>query len=223
MKLLLWGAGGHAKVVLDIARATGAFTDIGFLDDAEKEESCFRGCLILGSLSCWRSWSGTDPVHFAVSIGDNQTRANRYRAAVQEGLPAATLVHPSAILSPSATIGEGTVVMARAVIQADARVGRNCIINTGAIVEHDCVIGDHAHLAPGAVLGGSVRVGELALVGLGAKVLPGAEIGEGAVVGAGAVVLHEVPAYSTTAGVPARIIGCSMADREAARPSGAVS
>jgi sugar O-acyltransferase (sialic acid O-acetyltransferase NeuD family) len=207
MRLLLWGAGGHAKVILDVARAMGAFTDIAFLDDAGEKGAWFRGYPILGSLQRLPFLAGPDRPHFLIAIGDNRVRAKRYAAAAREGWTAATLVHPSAVVSPSAAIGEGTVVMARAVIQADARVGRNCIVNTGAIVEHDCRIGDHVHICPGAVLGGSVRVGDFTLVGTGANALPCAAIEEAAVIGAGAVVLDRIPAYATAVGVPARIVG----------------
>ena len=212
MKLLLWGTGGHAKVVLDIARATPAFTEIVFLDDAkEKQGACFRGCPVLGGAAVLGSLSGADTVQFLVAIGDNQVRAARYREAASQGLAAATLVHPSAIVSPSAAVGEGTVVMPGAVINADARVGRDCIVNTGAIVEHDCAIGDHVHIAPRAVLGGAVRVGDFSLLGTGAHALPGAEIGEHAVVGAGAVVLRQVPSYAISVGIPAKIVASARA------------
>ena len=202
MKLLLWGAGGHAKVVLDIASAMRAFTDICFVDDdPEKQGQSFRGLPIISG-SRLSGWSGS----FLIAIGDNRIRAARYRAASGAGLCAATLVHPSAIVSPSAAIGEGTVVMPGAVINADARVGRNSIVNTGAIVEHDCVVGDHAHIAPRVALGGAVKVGDFALIGSGAVALPGAVIGENAIVGAGAVVLEGAPASATVAGVPARVV-----------------
>ena len=207
MKLLLWGTGGHAKVVLDIAQAASAFTSLCFLDDAEeKKGASFRGYPIAGGLECLPSLIAQDWGRFLISIGDNRTRARRFLAAIHEGLRAVTLIHPSAIVSPSAAIGEGTVVMPRAVIQADARVGRNSIVNTGAIVEHDGEIGDHVHIAPGAVLGGAVKVGDYSLVGTGAKVLPGVEIGENAKLGAGAVALERVPPYATGVGVPARVV-----------------
>jgi len=219
MKLLLWGAGGHAKVVLDIARAMHAFPDICFLDDAcQRPGAWFRGCPILGGSPFLRSLSGSETVHFLVAIGDNRIRADRYAFALSQGLKAATLIHPSAIVSPSATIGEGTVVMPGAVINADARVGRNCIVNTGAVIEHDCAIGDHVHIAPRVVLGGAVRVGNFTMMGSGAHALPGAEIGESALVGAGAVVLHQVPAYVTAVGVPTRLVGDARF-----RPSGVLA
>jgi sugar O-acyltransferase (sialic acid O-acetyltransferase NeuD family) len=202
VKLLLWGAGGHAKVVLDIALAMRAFTDICFADDSpEKQGHSFRGLPVISG-SRLSGWSGG----FLIAIGDNRIRAARYRAAAAAGLSAVTLVHPSAIISPSAAIGEGTVVMPGAVINADARVGSNCIINTGSVVEHECIVGDHAHIAPRVALGGAVKVGDFALIGSGAVALPGAFIGESAIVGAGAVVLEGAPAWATVAGVPAKIV-----------------
>jgi acetyltransferase EpsM len=144
--------------------------------------------------------------HFLVSIGSNQTRARCYAEALQSGLAPATIVHPRAVIAPSAGVGTGTVVMAAAVVNPDARIGDNCIVNTAAVVEHDCQIGNHVHISPGAILAGGVSVGTHAHIGAGATVLPGIQIGEGAIVGAGAVVLREVPAWGTVVGVPAKLI-----------------
>jgi len=202
--LVIWGAGGHGKVVLDIARASGGFDRIVFLDDDPRlagQEFC--GCLVAGGVEELQRFAGSS---FVVAIGENRTRARCFQAAMESGLLAATLIHPSAAVSPSAKIGDGTVVMPRAVVNADAIVGEDCIINTGAVVEHDCRISPHVHVAPLVVLGGGAKIGQLALVGAGAVVLPGAVVGEGAVVGAGAVVLKEAPAWSTVVGVPARVL-----------------
>lgn len=199
MKLILWGAGGHGKVVLDVARATGAYTDIAFADDDPAVGRQFAGCPVLR-----RPVEGYK--QFLVSIGDNRTRAACYGKAVADGLGPATLIDPSAVISPTARIGSGTVVMPRVVVNADAEVGENCILNTGAIVEHDCKIGDHSHISPGAVLGGGVWVGRFAHLGIGVNVLPGAVIGDGATIGAGAVVLAEIPAGATAVGVPAKVL-----------------
>jgi acetyltransferase EpsM len=202
--LVLWGAGGHGKVVLDIASAMGAFGAISFIDDASEglaHEFC--GCEVseasryLQSLNKARS-------QYVVSIGRNELRAACFQRAFEHGLLPVTLVHPSAVISPSAQLDDGTVVMARAVINASAQVGKNCIVNTAAVVEHDCRVGDHVHLSPGVLLGGDVTVHSFAHVGIGAIALPGVEIGEGAIVGAGAVVLDSVPAGATYVGVPAR-------------------
>jgi sugar O-acyltransferase (sialic acid O-acetyltransferase NeuD family) len=205
--LVLWGASGHGKVVLDVARATGGFRTISFIDDACEEpgrEFCDR--LVYGADRYLDSLGG--PVHsqYLVSIGQNVIREKCFARALACGLLPATLIHPSAIVSDSARIAEGSVVMPRVVINASAQIGRNCIINTAAVVEHDCRIGDHVHLSPGVLLGGGVTVHSFAHVGIGAVALPGAEIGEGAVVGAGAVVLDSVPPGATVIGVPARAL-----------------
>jgi sugar O-acyltransferase (sialic acid O-acetyltransferase NeuD family) len=201
-ELVLWGASGHGKVVLDVGRSQGSFDSIVFIDDRYKELGpSFLLCPVLGGLEALPSVRGCS---FLVSIGDNAQRARCYAAAVSQQLAPATLIHRTATIAPSAVIGGGTVVMPGAIVNACARIGDNCIVNTGTIIEHDCVIGDHVHLSPGVLLGGAVTVGNSAHVGMGAVVLPGVHIGESAVVGAGSVVLKSVPPGATVAGVPSR-------------------
>lgn len=204
-KLIIWGAGGHGKVVLDVARAMDEFTEIVFLDDAaERCGKLFCGCRIMGGREQLGLLKERGYRLFVAAIGDNWVRARCYEQAQARGLAGATLVHPSATVSLSARIGHGTVVMPRAVINAEAQVGENVVVNTGAILEHDCVVGDHAHLSPGAVAGGGTNIRAFAQLGMGAVALPGAEIGEGAVAGAGAVVLDSIPPGVIAVGVPAR-------------------
>jgi sugar O-acyltransferase (sialic acid O-acetyltransferase NeuD family) len=193
-RLLIWGCGGHARVVLDAAREMNVFHQTAFHDDDP--------AMATPSISQLRD-AGFD--EFIIAIGANSVRALRFDEALESGLRPAVCVHPTAWISPGASIGAGTVVMARAVVQSDARIGRNCIINTGAIVEHDCTIGDHTHLSPSVTLGGTVSVGEYVHMGIGAIALPGSRIGDRSVIGAGAVVLREIPADVTAVGVPARI------------------
>jgi acetyltransferase EpsM len=203
-RLIIWGAGGHGKVVLDVARRTGRYRDIRFVDDnPSMAGQIFCGCPVGGT--------AVEPDQKAdfevmVAIGPNRVRALKYSITQSWGFPFATLVHSDAVVDESARIGHGTVVMAGAIINAQARIGVNCIINTGAIVEHDCLIGDHCHVSPRAVLGGRVVIGSYAHIGIGAVVLPGVEIGEAAIVGAGAVVLHSVDPHTTVVGVPARAL-----------------
>ena len=203
--LLIWGASGHGKVVLDVARATGMFRRIVFVDDdSVKARSGYCGCEVISGAAGLREY--VEDYLFVIAVGENHARAYCFQRALDSGLTPAVIVHPSAIISPSAAVGRGTVVMPGAVVNAEARLGENCIVNTGAIVEHDCSIGDSVHISPRAVLGGAAAVGNLAHVGIGAVVLPGASVGERAVVGAGAVVLKEAPARCTVIGVPARAL-----------------
>ena len=209
-ELVLWGAGGHGKVVLDVARAMGGFRCICFIDDAfGGDDGKFCGSEVFGAGQYLQLPSGRSCCQYLVSIGKNETRATCFQRALEHGLLPARLVHPSAVISESARLEEGTVVMAKVVINAGAQIGRNCIVNTAAVVEHDCRIGDHVHLSPGVLLGGGVTVHSFAHVGLGAIALPGSEIGQGAVVGAGAVVIHSVLAGTTVAGIPAKVLAYS--------------
>lgn len=205
--LVLWGAGGHGKVVLDIAKAMGGFKSIFFIDDAcEPSAREFCDCLVFGASQCLQSLKDKGSSQYLVSIGKNGIRAACFQRAFEHGLQPVKLVHPSAVISESARLENGTVVMPRVVINAGARIGKNCILNTASVVEHDCRVGDHVHLSPGVLLGGGVTVHSFAHVGIGAIVLPGAEIGEGAVVGAGSVVLVSVPPGITVVGNPARAL-----------------
>jgi sugar O-acyltransferase (sialic acid O-acetyltransferase NeuD family) len=202
--LLIWGAGGHGKVVLDTARSTGRFEHIVFMDDnSSRAGLTFCECSLVGGPEELHCFTGSP---FIVAVGDNQTRARCFQRAIESGLIPMPLVHTTAIVSPSATIGRGTVVMAGVIINASAVIGDNCIINSGAVIEHDCTVEAHAHISPGAILGGGVRVETLAHVGMGAVVLPGATVGEESVVGAGAVVLREAPSRCTVIGVPAKAL-----------------
>lgn len=145
--------------------------------------------------------------HFFIgvgSVGDASVRRRLYTMAVERGMTAVVVVHPRAVVSPSAVIGPGTAVLAQAVVNAGALLGVNVIVNTGAIIEHDCVVEDHAHVATGARLASTVRVGRGAHVGAGATVRQRISIGEAAVVGIGAAVVADVPAKGVVVGVPAR-------------------
>lgn len=202
------GAGGHAKAVIESLRARGGYDIVGLLDPNRAlwgEE--VLGVRVLGDdrLLPEQYESGVHAVFVGLGgTGDNAPRRRLYETAKSHGLRVVPAVHPAAIVSASAVVGEGPAIMAGAVIGAAVRIGDNVVINTGAIVEHDCEIGDHAHVATGARLAGGVRVGEAAHVGLGASVREGVRIGVAAVVGVGAVVVDDVAAGAVVAGVPAR-------------------
>ncbi len=205
-KLILWGAGGHGKVILDAAKAMDVFDKITFVDDAQDGSP---GRFLWSGGSEFRSVFPAPRMRIpgsVVSIGDNRVRAACFEKALSHGLSPATIVHPSALIANSAHLGEGTVVMPAVVVNAGAEIGRNCILNTAAIIEHDCRIGEHVHISPGVLLAGGVTVESLAHVGIGAIAIPGSQIGAGSIVGAGAVVIYPVPPGVTVVGIPAKPI-----------------
>lgn len=200
--ILVLGAGGHGKAVLDLLLAHPAWRPVAVVD-AVPRAAAVLGVPVRGDESCLAALAreGVAAAHAAIGHNGQRIAAAARLAAAGFALP--PLVHPAALAGHGMVIGDGALVMARAVVGPEARIGRLALINTGAIVEHDCVIGDGAHVAPGAVLTGGVRVGEGALIGAGAVIRPGIAIGAGAVIAAGAVVIRDVPPGATLAGVPA--------------------
>lgn len=206
MRVVILGAGGHARVVIDVLRRQSLHEIVGLLD-AARAGATVDGLPVLGGDERLPELRDSGVTHGLVGVGavkDPQLRVRLYERLRTAGFTAVTAVHPAAIVAAGVAIGAGTAVMAGAVINPGASVGENVIINTGAIVEHDCSIAAHAHVSPGAVLCGAVRVGAAAHVGAGSTVREGVTIGEGATVGAGAVVVADVDPWTLVVGVPAR-------------------
>jgi len=198
-KLIIIGAGGHGKVIADNALKNG-YTDIGFIDD--HAAGICMDIPIVGVTSDIEKMND-GKTDFIIGVGNN---AIRKKIAETYRVNWVALVHPSAVIASSVSIGKGTAVMAGAVINACASVGEHCIINTGAIVEHDNIIDDYAHISPGATLGGTVHVGTLTHIGVGATVKNNVDICDNCVIGAGAVVVKNICEGGTYVGVPARKI-----------------
>jgi len=197
MGIYLYGASGHAKVIMDIindnVNVNVPVIKGLFDDDPEVKE--------LEGIPVVHEYHGEEPM--IISIGNNSIRK---RLVEKLGdIEYATAIHPSAIISPKATIDKGTVVMPGAIINSGARIGKHCIVNTGAAIDHECMIGDYAHISPHATLCGNVQVGEGAWIGAGATVIPGIKIGRWAVIGAGSVVVRDIPDGVTAFGNPCKI------------------
>lgn len=218
MKLLIAGGGGHGHVVADLAEATGAFEQIAFLDDGEPGRPP-PTWLVVGKFSDLASLAGGFDTCIAAT-GDARLRLEFLDQAEAQGYRIPTLVHPTAAVSPRATLGAGTVVCAKAVVAVGAVVGRGCIVNTGATVDHDCVLGEGVHICPGAHLAGNVEIGSRAWFGIGAVARQGIRIGADAVIGAGSVVIRDVPNNVTVAGNPARELEQPERSRSPAQGSG---
>lgn len=205
-EVIVYGAGGHGKVVADLVFALGMRV-AGFIDDGRPTGSAVLESVRTGPVRVLggSAWLDERPASIiALGIGNNEMRERLAARCVGLGHRLATLVHPSAVISPFAVVGEGTVVMANAVLNAASHVGRCCIINTAAIVEHDVVVGDYAHISPNATLCGGAAVGAHSHVGASAVVIPLVSVGSLCVVGAGAAVIRDVPNGAKYVGVPAR-------------------
>lgn len=204
------GAGGHAKVIMEILRGDSGRRLVGLLDcNRELWGTQIAGVPVLGGDDLLDQCFADGIRHAFLGVGttgNTAPRQNLYQIVTRRGFEFIQAIHPRAVVSSEARIGRGVAIMAGAVINADAHIGNNVIINTGAIVEHDCVVGDHAHVATGAALAGGVCLGSGAHIGIGASVRQGVRIGNHAIVGAGAVVVRDVPDNVVVVGVPAHFL-----------------
>lgn len=190
-QVVILGASTHAHVVADIISANGDKL-VAYLDDDTYSPDCG------GTIEDYTHYVGCE---FVIGIGNAAVREKLSQLPVRWY----TAVHPSAVISPSATVGEGTVVMPNAVINAGASVGRHCIVNTSAVVEHNNAIEDFVHISVGAKLGGTVSIGKSTWVGIGATVNNNVSICGCCMIGAGAVVVKNITEPGTYVGVPARL------------------
>jgi sugar O-acyltransferase (sialic acid O-acetyltransferase NeuD family) len=203
-RVFVFGASGHAKVVIDILERLPGVEIAFAVDDAPDAK---------GRLLCGYDVIGGREELLArrhavdagiVTIGDNAARGKVATWLQSEDIRLRTAIHPAATVAKRVTIGEGSVIMAGCVINSDTSLGMNVIINTGATVDHDCTIGDEAHIAPGCHICGGVSVGARCLLGAGSSVIPGVHIGTGALIGAGSTVIADIADNARGAGNPVR-------------------
>lgn len=213
--VVILGAGGHGRVVLDALLAEGRRPVVGFLDNCPRLHGRrIDGLPVLGGLDALPELHRRGHVFgVIVAIGDNGVRRGMAREISRLGVELISVVHPSATLAESVTLGRNVLVAAGAVVCAHCQIGDSVILNTGCVVDHQTTVGEGAHICPGVRVGARCRIEPGAFVGVGATVVPRTTIGYEAVVGAGAVVTEPVDPMTTVVGVPARVLS------SATRPS----
>ncbi len=201
-QLFVFGAGGHAKVVIDAMELLGLIPEAVFDDDSSRKDGVYCGYAVLGGMEslCARR---TGCATVIVAIARNDVRRFIVGQLMNRGFPLCGVRHPRATISPRASVSSTAQILAGVLVNPDAVIGEHVLLNTGCIIEHDSQVSDFAHVGPGAVLAGAVKVSEGAFVGSGATVRPFVNIGAWATVGAGAVVVGDVPEGAVVAGVPA--------------------
>lgn len=208
LPIIVLGAGGHAKVLIDALLLNGA-TILGTVDaDLNLHGTKILGVSVIGTDETVLKYPADSIflVNGVGSIGLPKLRQTLYKKFKDWGYNFASVRHPSAVIASDVTLNEGTHVMAGAVIQPGSRIGRNSIINTQVSVDHDCLIGENVHLSPGVTLSGGVGIGDCVHVGTGATIIQGISIGSNTLVAAGSVVVKNVPDNVTVNGVPARVV-----------------
>jgi sugar O-acyltransferase (sialic acid O-acetyltransferase NeuD family) len=199
--MIIYGAGGHAKVVLSCIMAMHQAVTAVFDDDESKKS-------ISGKTVSGRYDSSIFPQELLIiAIGDNKLRRFISQKVSHHF---GNVVHPSALIDTSVGMDQGSVVVQGCIIQSSVTIGRHVIVNTAARIDHDCKIEDFVHIAPGAVLCGNVSVGESTLVGAGCIIVPNVSIGRNCTIAAGSVVTKDIPSGCIVRGNPGRIIERSL-------------
>lgn len=202
-RLLIIGAGGHGKVIADIAMNMNKWNSISFLDDNEMIENCMGLNVVDKSANASKYINEAD---FFVAIGNNIIRETIQIRLETEGASIATIIHPNAIIGRDVVLGLGTVVMAGVVINCSTNIGKGCIINTRASLDHDVEIDEYVHISPGTTLAGGVMVSRYSWLGIGSVVSNNISITSNCTIGAGAVVVKDLLESGIYVGVPARRI-----------------
>lgn len=202
-KIVVFGAGGHAKVVIDALEACGTPPEAVYDDNQQLWKKTYYGYEVIGGLAALSELKA-DNVAVVIGIAVNQVRFKLAHQLSAMGLRLRGVRHPSAIVSRSAVVAESAQLMGGTIINPDARIGEHSIVNTGGLIEHDTCLDKFIHIGPGAMLSGAVKVLEGAFIGTGACVIPFQKVGAWATVGGGSVVIDEVPDGTTVVGSPAR-------------------
>jgi sugar O-acyltransferase (sialic acid O-acetyltransferase NeuD family) len=202
-EIILYGAGGHCKVIIDILECLqiGVRT---IVDDNPRSSELMAYSVVSASNFSFKSTHNV-----IISIGNNNIRRELSKKL---NVTFEKVIHPKASFSIHSDVGEGSVIMAGAIVSPKVKIGKHCIINSSAVVEHDCVIEDFVHICPSASLAGGVVIGEGTQIGIGATIIQDVVVGKWVVIGAGSVVLNNVPDYSVVVGNPGKVIRIKQND-----------
>lgn len=206
-KIVIIGAGGHCKVIIEIIKSTNEYEIVGITDKIAKGN--MLNIPIIGDDSVLRKLYNEGVQYAFIGIGalnKINIRNDIYRKLKNIGFNIPALIHKTAIVSPFSYVQEGTCVMAGAIINPGVTVNKNCIINTGSIIEHDCKIGNNTHISSNVAIAGGVNIGFNTHIGIGSSVIQGKIIGNNVTIGAGAVVIDDIADNSLAVGVPAKVI-----------------
>lgn len=203
-EVIILGAGGHSKVIVDILRDNKEYSIVGIIDTSNEKE--FMGFPIIGDDTYLENLFQEGIRYAFVAIGNNKIRKKLSDQLKNIGYTLIKVISKNAILSKCAQIDNGSVIMPGAIVNACARIGEGCIINTGATVDHDTFIGEYTHIAPGTHISGSSKVGKNCFLGVGTNVIDNISIGDNVMVGAGSTVIRDLQANCTAVGTPAKVI-----------------
>lgn len=203
--IYILGAGGHAKVLLDCINNNAA----GFLEiNPSLIGKNILHVPILSEEIIFKKYT-PDQIELINGIGSTSLPVLRQKQFLQYqklGFYFLSVFHKTSYYSRDVVFGAGVQLLANSVVLTGSVIGNNVIINTATSVDHDCVIGDHVHIAPGCTVSGGVTIESGCHIGTGAKIIQGVTIGKNTLVAAGTVVVHNVPAQSRVAGIPAKLI-----------------
>ena len=203
--LIIVGAGGHARVVIDAAELQG-FNILGIVDtNYHEQDETIINYKVIGGFSELEHFD-RKATNVFIAIGDAKERAAHFVEAKRMGFSIPKIIHPTAILSKYVMIGDGVFVNAGAILNAKVVIGDNSIVNTGSIIEHEVQLGEHSHIAPGCKIGGRVKIGNFTCIGIGSTIIDKIKIGDNVVIGAGSIVISDIESNSTVVGTPGRKI-----------------
>ena len=207
--IVIFGSGGHAKVIVDIIEKQGKFNIAGFIDEYCEKDTSIMGYKVLGNESCLKDIFFSNEIYGGIiGIGDNSIR-EKVRDKVIKAIPNfkfVNCIHPKSIIGKDVNLGNGNVVMAGVIINSSSRVKNHCVLNTNSSLDHDCVMLDFSRIDPNATIGGNVKIGCYSAIGIGANVFYGVNIGSNCIIGGGSIVNKNTSDNSIYYGSPSKFI-----------------